>query len=744
MLPLFAATIFLAAALLFVVEPMAAKLILPLLGGSPAVWNTCMVFFQAALLAGYLGAHLLGQFRLRLASIYVALLCSPLLLSLVTHRFIIASPRELAEPVPAFPITWVLLALAFTVGAPFLLLSAAAPLLQRWFAATSHRSAKDPYFLYAASNAGSMVGLLGYPLFIEPWLTLSAQRRAWSFGYGILTVLIALCCAAARRSAANPERSGGTPANSFSPSPHPPIPPSAPPPPWRTRALWLLLAFVPSSLTLGVTQYLSTDVAAVPLLWVVPLAIYLLTFIVAFSGSRAASPASISKILPIAVVAVAITFFIRGYHLPAFAFFALHLATLFLSGLLCHSRLAAKRPGPDHLTEFYLIIALGGVLGGTFNSLLAPLLFSSIAEYPIVLVLACLLRTRPASEAPRRPLQLAIDGALVVLIVSVVIFTEQIGDRLGLPNGAAKLAMGLGVPAILCYLLAPRRLSFALGAGALVGTSLYLTGADGVLLRSDRTFFGIYRVTRAGGYTRLIHGTTDHGMQSTDPPKQRTPLTYYHPASPIGQAFAAFGASPLFDRVGLVGLGTGALAAYGRPGQHLTFHEIDPAVVRIAEDPAFFTYLRDCRATYNILLGDGRLTLAAVPDGDYGLIVLDAFSSDAIPLHLMTLEALDIDLAKLRPHGLIAFHISNQFLNLGPIVARLASERGLALIDQMQEVPEAVIRDEGRYTSHWVLLARDRADFGPLLKDPRWLPGANPGPLWTDDYSNILSVMQWN
>ncbi len=733
MLPLFAGTIFLSAALLFVVEPMAAKLILPLLGGSPAVWNTCMVFFQAMLLAGYLGAHLLGKLRPRVQTLlYAALLCAPILLSSFTHRLIVASPRELAEPNPAAPITWALLALAFMVGAPFLLLSAAAPLLQRWFSATPHPSAKDPYFLYAASNAGSMLGLLGYPLLVEPWLTLTDQRRAWSVAFGILAVLIALCGTVACSRATNAGTSVANPVNAA---------PSSPPTP-RTRALWLILALVPSSLTLGVTQFLSTDVAAVPLVWVVPLAIYLLTFILAFSGPRAPRAESVSKLLPFAVVAVAMTFFIRGYHLPAFAFFALHLAALLLAALLCHARLAALRPSAQYLTEFYLIVALGGVLGGCFNTLLAPLLFRSVAEYPVALIGACLLRPPPPAGHPRAPLRLAIDLALVVIIALVVTFIEPIGDALGLPNGAWKLALGLGAPAVLCYLLAPRRLSFALGASTLVAASVLLADADGRIVRRERSFFGIYRVQRNQWFTKLVHGTTDHGMQAIDDP--RSPLTYYHRESPIGQVFRALGDTLLFDRVGLVGLGAGSLAAYGRPGQRMTFHEIDPAVARIAQDSSLFTYLRDCKAAYDIALGDGRLTMAAAPEHEYGLIVLDAFSSDAIPMHLMTLEALDLYLSRLRPHGLIAFHISNQFLDLAPIVARLASERGLSVLDQRHDVSEKEMRATGWYSSSWMLLARAREDFGPLLKDPRWLKPPPPGPLWTDDYSNILSVFQWN
>jgi hypothetical protein len=740
-LPLFAATIFLAAALLFLVEPMAAKLILPLLGGTPSVWNTCMVFFQAALLAGYLGAHLVGKLRPRAqAAIYSLALALPILVSLLLHRLIITTPDP-SPPTSGSPIPWLLLALASMVGAPFLLLSAAAPLLQRWFSSTSHPSAKDPYFLYAASNAGSMLGLLGYPLFIEPTLTLTAQRQAWSIAFGALAILISACGALALRNIS-------AVTSKLSPLSQPkPVPANspAPSPTARTRLLWLLLAFIPSSLTLGVTQHFSTDIASVPLLWVIPLAIYLLTFIVAFSR-RPVPIAPIGLTLALIILAIAICSLLSDQG-PIALLIPLHLASLTLAGLLCHSRLAASRPNPSHLTEFYLLIALGGVLGGVFNSLLAPVLFNTIAEYPIALTLALLMRpARPARTPWLRP---ALACAAPILIISAFASLNALAIHLALDQFRTR-ALVFGIPVALCLPFIRLPGAFALAAGALFAIATHNAQTlQGGLFRA-RTFFGVYRVYENGPFNVLIHGTTTHGFQSRDPATSGLPLGYYHRDGPIGQFFQQLGTDAVFDRVALVGLGAGTLAAYGRPGQEMVFHEIDPLDDAIAREPRFFTYIRYSKAADSTVIGDGRLTLARVPDASYGLILLDAFSSDAIPIHLITRDAVALYLTKLRPRGLLAFHISNRFLDLAPVLARIGDDLHLLVIAQQESfdaaTTAALFAQEGRAASCWVLMARNLSDLGPLARDPRWPqpPVDREKPAWTDDYSNILSVFRWN
>jgi hypothetical protein len=407
-LALFGAAIFLGAFLIFVLQPVAAKMVLPSLGGSPAVWNTCMVFFQGALLAGYAYAHWATRLlpARRLAVVHAALVLAPVLTLPVALR-------AGAPPVSGSPVAWLLAALALSVGLPFTVASTGAPLLQRWFASTGHPAARDPYFLYAASNAGSLLALLAYPGVLEPLTTLAQQRWLWSGGYVLMALLTVGCALAAFRhgpggapGTAGPQRDAGAPAKGASdarPGVEGPAPAAAPG--WRERAAWVALAFVPSTLMLGVTQFLSTDVAAVPLLWVVPLALYLLTFILAFARRPLAPVRPLSRILAILAVGLAVSLIV-GAKRPAWTVTLLHLATFFTGALLCHGRLAACRPHPSRLTEFYLLIAVGGVLGGMFNALAGPALFDSVAEYPIALGLVCLARLprtrRPPAEGMDR------------------------------------------------------------------------------------------------------------------------------------------------------------------------------------------------------------------------------------------------------------------------------------------------------------------------------------------------------
>lgn len=731
MLALYALTIFLGAALLFLVEPMVAKMALPLLGGSPAVWNTCVLFFQAALLAGYAWAHwstrVLGP-RVQ-ALVQSLLMLAPLAVLPVMLR---GTPPD-GQGSPVF---WLLMTLGAGAGLPFFVAATGAPLLQRWFAGSRHRSAADPYFLYAASNAGSLLALLAYPVVVEPHLTLADQTRWWSMGYALFAALTLACAGAAYRALPRAE----------APEAASPFPPGA-----RTRLLWVALAFIPSSLTLGTTQYLSTDIAAVPLLWVVPLAIYLLTFVLAFSPRPPLPIPVVSRLLPAATMAVAIVFLVRAMH-PAWMLVLLHLSALFIGAMLCHLRLARSRPNSSRLTEFYLLIALGGALGGLFNAVVAPRIFSTVAEYPILIVLALLVRPREPSrfDSVPRPLLHLVDFAIPVMIGGLGLWLD---DRAADQPAGIRLGVTVGIPAILCYIYSPRPIGFALAIGAMCTLAIFAPPKEGAMLARTRTFFGVYTVRHSDVFNTLMHGTTLHGLQYTSAHQdlQGIPLGYYHPEGPIGQVFTTLRASPpdgqrpLLDHVGLVGMGTGALAAYGRSGQRITFHEIDPAVVAIAKDDRYFTYLRDCKASWDVALGDGRLTLAAAPNGEYGLIVLDAFSSDAIPIHLLSREAVEVYLKKLRPHGLIAVHISNQYLDLEPVLGRIAEALGIAGLVRRDDVSERVQRESGRYSCVWVLLARDRADFGPLAHDARWLPilTRRDVPVWTDDYSNIWSIFRW-
>ncbi|HET6574392.1 MAG TPA: fused MFS/spermidine synthase [Fimbriiglobus sp.] len=737
MLPaLFALTLFLSAALLFVVQPMAGKVLLPLAGGTPAVWNTCLVFFQTALLFGYLYAHRLTaaptrrQVGLHLA---VAALAIVAVLTL----------RPDPDWVPAdsdYPVFGLAAFLAALVGVPFFVLSATAPLLQRWFAATGHRSAADPYFLYAASNAGSLLGLLGYPFLVEPWLPLGEQRWLWAVGFAGLVGLMALCGVLVGRA---------------------PVVQSAPKPDdgGRRASLlrilkWVALAALPSSLLMGVTTHLTTDVAPVPLLWVVPLALYLLSFVVVFARWPEIARRLIGRVAPALLVFLVVALLTAATE-PITLIAGVHLAAFFGVALLCHGELAHDRPGRDHLTAFYLALSAGGVLGGLFNALLAPVLFSHLGliEYPLAIVLAGLVRPmRGGSLAPLRVqswdvmLVLTFGVAAAALALCVPLFVPLPAD----PDSPDALMIRLvrgglmyGLPAVVAFALVRSPARFAACLAMLLFAGQLDPGPHGETLLTTRNFFGTLRVTRSadGKFIRLVHGTTQHGQQRTDETGPPRPMMYYHQNGPVGRLFAKLPPERT-RRVGLVGLGCGAMAAYAGPGQEWTFYEIDPAVVRIASDPKYFTFLAKCKVSPRIVLGDARRKLAEEPDGHFDLIVLDAFSSDAIPVHLLTKEAFALYAKKLASGGVLAFHLSNRYLDLPPLVARLGADHDPPFsIKVDRDIPSDRDREDGKFPSVWAVLARDPADLGAVAKDPHWqTEPVRPGPLWRDDFSNLLAV----
>jgi hypothetical protein len=778
---LFAITLFLSATLLFLVQPMIAKMILPLLGGTPAVWNTCMVFFQAALLAGYVYAHAstswLGTRR--------QVLMHTLLLFLPFLVLPIGLARGWLPPGDANPIPWLLALLLVTVGLPFFVLSTSAPLLQKWFAHTGHVSAKDPYYLYAASNLGSMLALIAYPTLVEPNLTLKAEKWRlsqswlWSAGYGLF-VLFMLACARAvwRSSRADKVKEERAADQSASLPGDLPDSVSA----WQ-RLRWVALAFVPSSLMLGVTTYITLDIAALPLLWVIPLALYLLSFILVFAKWPRILHEILVMVLPLVILVLAYIMLSKITKLPVVATIGLHLLTLFLVALVCHGELALTRPAPRYLTQFYLFISLGGVLGGLFNAIVAPLIFNSVVEYNLALVLACLLlpahsqgKVWLARFAPAfaRPIGLLVDVALaaclglVAYYLFVLVLTtplenswqeklrdgitpaiDWIKNHVHIDLFRMERALVFGLVTLLCYGYVARPIRFGLAVGAFMLASAYYDASsqDQVqLLCQKRSFFGVLKVQYypdEEAYT-LTHGTTLHGEQIRTPGEKSEPLTYYHTTGPIGQVFAEFSGPRAKPNVGLIGLGSGTLASYGEPSQHLTFYDIDPVVRDIATNPNYFTYLRDCRASWEIVLGDARLKLREADDNKYGILVVDAFSSDAIPIHLITREALELYFRKLSADGILAVHISNRHLDLQPVLGNLAQELGLVGLRQYDS--DADRRPvPGISVSDWVVLARRPEHLGKLAEDQRWQPiETDPKVgLWTDDYSNLLSVFLW-
>jgi hypothetical protein len=718
----FTVTLFLSAFLMFLVEPMIARMVLPLLGGAASVWNTCLVFFQAVLLCGYAYAHGATK-RLgarRHAVVHMGVMLAPLL-CLPTALWSVTPPPS------QNPAGWLLITLLLSIGLPFFALSTGAAVLQQWYSSTDDDGAADPYFLYAASNVGSFAALVAYPLIVERTLSLQQQVHWWAAGYGVLIALTGVCAFGVYRragAAALPTATAAVqPAAALA---------------WPRRLRWTVLAFVPSSLLLAVTSYMSTDVASVPLLWMVPLGVYLATFVVAFSPSGGGLRRLASRFLPLVAIVLTLVL-VAQLNQPAVVTIPLHLLVFAVVALACHGELVDDRPGPAHLTEFYFWISAGGMLGGLFNALLAPVLFTAIVEYPLVLVIACLVR-RPAESAARAWRG---DVAWPIAIGAAAVASVLVNGHFG--SSSRFLILGAALPAIAAFSQQRRPLRFAACIAALLLSGSLVQSPFGRDVYAERTFFGVYRVRvdERLHYRFMFHGPTLHGMQSMRADRRGESLSYFHKTGPIGQVFSGVPIASSTPEVGVVGLGVGSLASYAGPAQRWTFFEIDPAVERIARDPAFFTYLQDCGARCTVTLGDARVSLGRVPPMQFGLIILDAFSSDAIPVHLLTREALQLYLSSLAPHGVIALHISNLHLSLSPVLGRLAESEGLVARWQ-REPPTAGSLEAGKFPSEWMVLARDPADLGVLAHDPRWIPPAVAPwtPLWTDDFSNILSVLR--
>jgi hypothetical protein len=717
-LGVFTASVFTSAFLLFLVQPLFGRMVLPRLGGSPAVWNACMLFFQAALLGGYLYAHLSSrvlrpraQAGLHLALMAVAAIALPIALG----------DRE--PPPGGGPVAWLLLTMAATVGPPFVVLAGTGPLLQRWFSFTGHRHASDPYPLYAASNLGSALALFAYPVLVEPRLRLADQSMAWSAGYLVLGVLILLSILRVRPGAvaAVAEVDDAAPVTG------------------EHRIGWVALAFVPSSMLLGATAYLTTDLVPIPLLWVLPLGLYLFSFTLAFAR-RPLIPHGWMLLAQPSLLCVTALMLLEGLVRRPTLGIALHLLALFVTAMVCHGELARRRPAVRHLTEFYLWIAVGGVMGGIFNVIVAPQIFPRLWEYPMIVVLAALARPWPQRQ-PRSRHLLPVASAVVVSIALLWATSQESGVSTWKTIAISAVAINVATIGLSEF---PLWLALTLATVLGARTSTVLD-RDGSIL-ATRSFFGAYRVSEitvsSGTYHTLTHGSTLHGAQSLDPEQRREPLTYYLREGPLGQVFASMHAPASRRRVAFVGLGTGTAAAYGSGGDQWTYYEIDPGIERIARDTAYFTYLADTRADLRVVLGDARLSMRSAPAAGYDLIALDAFTSDAVPTHLLTLEALDLYLSKLAPHGLITYHVSNRYLDLEAVVYSLARERGLHA--WVGNGPRRRPRRYDQYST-WVVLARDSADLGMLVSDARWkrLAPERPAPVWTDDYSSVLSVMSW-
>jgi spermidine synthase len=721
---LYSATLFVSALLLFTVQPMFTKMVLPRLGGSPSVWSVAMVAFQTFLFAGYAYAHLVARLLrpAQAAALHLAFL------SLVALTLPLGIAAGFTVPPADGVMLWLIGLFAFSIGIPFIALSATAPLLQHWFVATGHPQAKNPYVLYAASNLGSFCGLLAYPFAIEPFFTLRMQTLLWSLGFSLL----ALCIGATAYLAANGAIVISTPAEGTHPR-------------WQQRAAWPLLTAVPAGLCIAVTSFIATDVAAAPFLWMVPLALYLLTFVAVFRDRPWVSHSLVLRLLPYVLTPLAVSVFGSG-KTYWFAVILLNLTAFTLISLACHGEAYRLRPGASRLTEFYLWTSFGGVLGGVFAGIIAPHLFNYTYEYPVLIVAALLVLPGLFSGGARYFFREAAPGLIATAGALAVWF--MISARLPL---SAELPMQVALVALSALMLfnAKHPARFAgLVVFAFVLTGLWRPGLGHV--EKFRSFFGVHQVvdTADGNYRLLFNGTTIHGAERIRAeagqllPARPEPLTYYYFGGPLSDTIeAARGAQHHLDQVAVVGLGTGSLACHRRDGEHWTFFEIDPEVIRIARDPHYFNFLSACAPHERIVLGDARLTLAASSE-QYDLIVLDAFSSDAIPVHLLTREALRSYMERLTPHGIMAIHVSNRHMELASVVAAFGKVEGLTTYDRQDDQAADFIKDY-RANAEVVVLARNSADLDAL---PSWRGWRKLEPTpdvseWTDDYSDILHAM---
>lgn len=734
---LFVLTILVGSFLLFLVQPMVARMVLPKLGGAPAVWNSAMLVYQALLLGGYAYAHWLGRFPVRRqATIHIGLL-------LVAALWLPIGIAHIAPPAPGQEALWVPLLLVASIGPVFLAVSAQAPLMQRWFAADPR--AGDPYYLYAASNLGSFAGLISYPALVEPNLPLAMQSWGWAAGYALLVALVAGTAAARWRAASDTAQDVADTSDE-------------PPPSLRRRIHWLLIAAVPSGLMLSTTTHLTTDIVAMPLLWVLPLGLYLLSFVIAFSTM--ARPTQI-----ITFIAPAVLLLVGGLGLLSSGGGTLTVALaslgmLFIVAVALHGYLYHLRPSPRHLTLFYLIMSAGGVLGGLFAALLAPLLFDWVYEHPLLILAAAALLPLPALFPWNQWLKLTPGKALaiVVLLVMVAAFASwQMVTGWGGRLEGMTIVWG-GVLFVIGLLVIGWREAFvAVLALLMLGVGGWDTLRTSFGDTRIRSYFGVYTVTDDGWrqQRRLAHGTTLHGLQRTDAGHRRDPTTYYGLQSGVGLALnqAERLAGPR-AAIGIVGLGAGTLACYRKPGQQWTFFEIDPVMVDIARDPDKFTFLSDCAPDAPVVIGDARLQIEKLPPAQFDILVIDAFSSDAIPLHLLTKEAIGIYARALKPGGVVLIHISNRFFGLEPVLAAEADARGWNAAIRLDPSPD----DDGSDLtgSNWVALTATAQRLDQLTggmqprdnaaMDGAWVPLAGrPGfKRWTDDYASTLPVLYWH
>lgn len=670
---LYALAIFIAALLLFQIQPIMAKMILPWFGGAASVWITCMMFYQTGLLGGYLYAHMITRCLgpQKQAFLHILLLAGSL-------AALPVMPDARWKPLGTEePILHIILLLSATVGLPYFLLSATGPLLQAWH--VRRFQSILPYRLFALSNLASLAGLLAYPFIIEPRLTLSEQSTIWSLTYGVFVVL----CGVTALHAMQAGHLQTTPKDSA--TTHDGYPTV------RTRAIWFALACGSTMLMMAVTHHLTQNVTSLPFLWILPLSLYLFSFVLCFDFQGAYRRKEYLWLLTgaIGIMAYGLAVWTESglslrIVIPAYAL------GMFVCFMFFHGELAARKPHPDHLTSFYLMISIGGALGGILMGIASPLIILGYAEMPIILLLCSLAVLAVHRHAGR--LALAVSACLIV--------------------------------------------------GVTIASGVYMNSYLKHAYVMARNFYGDLMVSvndrdTAYEYRSLIHGIVIHGVQYTAPELRREPVSYFAPHSGIGMAFAHLrrtAAHPL--KVGVVGLGAGALAAYGEAGDTFRFYEINPLVAELAQRE--FTFLADCPAAVDIVIGDGRLSLEKEPGQNFDLLVFDAFSGDAIPAHLLTTQAMELYLRHLKPDGILALNISNTYIDLLPVAVQL----GRAFGKQVTYIPSAGSEDYQIYYAAWTLLSAEPLESPDIVEAAQPLPVQSDIRVWTDDYSNLFEVLR--
>ena len=764
---IFSLTLLVSSFLLFLVQPMIGRMLLPSLGGTPAVWNGCVLFFQAILLAGYAWAHY-GPPRLGMRN---HLLVHLTLLAAVCFLLPMQLVEEWAVPVNANPIGWLIGQLTLCVGLPFFVISSSAPLLQRWFSASGNGDGKEPWFLYAISNTGSLAALISYPFLFERYMGLTNQGWFWTGGFMLLAIMFILCGWYTLRNA-SPDLLKRTKTSTH-----------AAPIVWKKRLQYIVLAAIPSSLMLGVTTIVSTEVGSFPLMWSIPLALYLLTFVFVFAKRALIPHGLLIKALPGLLLLMPLVAFIDPGKSPILMI-GIHFTVFFIVAMVCHGELARLRPPVSQLTEFYLMMSIGGVIGGAFNSLVAPFAFNGILEYPLMLVAACLVlpsksyfladTDKEASFSWDFASIKSLVGTRPVLVAAALLFAWGLFQMTEVPSYAT-IIIGYGIPALICVGMVETPKRFAIGYAMVAFVCPAIMETRDVVSK-QRGFFGVNEVALLsdGKYRALVNGRTVHGMQRTDQMGNPEPLSYFHNDGPCGDVFRLFGSDQ--TRVAIVGLGAGSIAAYAEADQEFDFFEIDPVVVKIAEDVRYFSFLSSARrngADVDVILGDARIQLDSIrrdiseskiesnppfitasfdssareesSNGKYELIIMDAFGSDAIPLHLFTSEAIELYLDLLEEDGLLVFHVSSKFIDFQPVGAGIADRFNLSSAIRFDRPTAEEMKGTGRNPSNYIVMSRNKSLIESFFTSGTgWKKIDDSFKLsWTDEHANILDAMKW-